>query len=174
MTLRKVLVFTAAFMLLATAGFGQGRTERGSETFSETGFFVGHCDAYDFDILADWTAIFTFVDLYDKDGMWVWSVSHERVLGRTRYYNAEDPAKEVFGGPGEGVSVRWDAATGLRYGSGMSWKVKVPGYGLIFAESGHHVFQCEPYTFRNCVLVSNVGHNQFRDADFDALCDYLK
>ena len=172
MRVRTILACTLMFIMVATVGFGQGRTERGTVPYSETGFLVGECDG--FQILVDWSGLFTFVDLYDKDGMWVRSVAHERVLGQGVYYNSENPAKSVLGGPGEGVTVRWDPATGRRYGSGMSWKVKVPGYGLIFAESGLHVFQCEPYTFRNCELVSNVGHNQFRDPDLAALCDYLR
>jgi len=50
----------------------------------------------------------------------------------------------------------------------------VPGYGLIWAETGQFVLQCDPYTFANCQLVFNAGHNQFWDQDLAALCDFLK
>jgi hypothetical protein len=67
-----------------------------------------------------------------------------------------------------------DPAAGVEKVSGLLYKVRVPGYGPIFMETGALVYQCEPWTWENCVLVSNAGHNQFADQDLAALCEYLK
>ena len=96
------------------------------------------------------------------------------VAPRSTYYNSEHPERAVAGGPGEVENSHFDPTTGLVSFHGLSWKVRIPGYGLIFGETGSAVFQCDPSTFQNCELVSNVGHNQFVDSDLAALCDYLK
>ena len=173
MKLHRLLTFAAAFILLGSVAFGESkrRTEKGSFSNAVTGFVVGQCDG--FQILADWVFQLSWVDLYDKSGQFVQEIDHYRVLGQTVYYNSEDPTKAVFGGPGESEQSQYDGATGMIYGHGAIWKIKVPGYGVIFAETGTYILQCDPYTFSNCELVSNTGHNQFWDNDLAAVCDYL-
>jgi hypothetical protein len=70
--------------------------------------------------------------------------------------------------------LQFDPATGSFRESGLGWKVRIPGHGVIFAETGTSVYQCDPQTSANCVLVSNVGFNQLADGDVAALCDDLK
>ena len=77
-------------------------------------------------------------------------------------------------GPGELENAHYDAASGIISVHGLSWKVRVPGYGLLWGETGNLVQQCDPHTFENCEVVSNVGHNQYMGQDPAALCDYLK
>ncbi len=162
----------AVFVVLLMTGsvaFGQDkrRTEKFSIPLAFTGVSVGVCVG--FEVLSDWTSLYTGTLLYDKSGQFVQQVDHVRVIGESRYYNSTDPAKEVMGGPGEMVQGRLDAATGLYYLSGDPYKVRVPGYGLIWSETGLVVYDTNTgqYTF-------NTGHNQFVDQDLTALCDYLK
>ena len=175
MKLRAVLAFAVVFALAGTVGFGdsQRRTVKGSfGPFAETGAVVGQCDG--FEVWADWVALITWVDVLDKDGQWVRSTQHYKVLGESHYYNSEDPDRVVAGGPGETENMNLDAASGVFYVHGLSWKARVPGYGLIWGETGNFVAQCDPYTFQNCEVASNTGHNQYNDQDLAALCDYLK
>ena len=90
------------------------------------------------------------------------------------YYNASDLEKAVAGGPMQLANERYDPATGLVKGTGPTFRVHVPGYGIIFSENGSYAWQCEPYTFANCQLVRNVGPNQFAEQDLFELCDYLR
>ncbi len=53
--------------------------------------------------------------------------------------------------------------------SGPYFKIRVPGYGVIFAESGHQVMD-----LATGQVISNSGPNQFIDGDAAALCQYLK
>jgi hypothetical protein len=172
MSVRKVLVLAVVFLLVGTVSFGQKRTERISVVVTESENVVGQCEG--FEIWDDAVALLSWTDLYNKNGQWVKTNQHYRILGETLYYNSEDPSRSVLGGPGEVEHEQFFAATGVLKADGLSWKIKVPGYGLIWAETGAMVWQCDPYTFANCVLVSNTGHNQFVDEDLAALCNYLK
>jgi hypothetical protein len=73
----------------------------------------------------------------------------------------------VTGGPAEAENARF--VGGYLYLSGPSWKIRVPGYGLIFAETGRGVKDLQTGEF-----VFNSGHNQFLEQDLAALCAYLK
>ena len=172
MRLRTVLSLAVVFILVATVSFGQKRTEKISVVLTESEYFVGQCEG--FEVWTDFVALFSWTDLYDKNGQWVKTNQRYRVLGESLYYNSENHDRSILGGPGEIDRAQFWAATGVIKGGGLSWKVKVPGYGLIWAETGTLVWQCDPYTFANCVLVSNTGHNQFLDQDLAALCNYLK
>lgn len=173
-----VLAFAVVFVLLGAVGVGdsQRRTDRGSFSGSVTGRLVGQCDEYglDFDILANWEYEVKWMDLFDKNGQWVKEVTQYKVLGQSLYYNSEDPDRAVAGGPGEVENGHYDAASGVMSFHGLSWKVRVPGQGMLWFETGTMVFQCDPYTFENCEIVSNTGHDQFVDGDVEALCDYLR
>jgi opacity protein-like surface antigen len=169
--MKKSLLIAASvvLLLLSSVAFSQDkrRTEKFSFSSSETGFLVGQCGT--FDVLSDWTFLLTGTDLYDKSGQLVKEGYHYRVIGASLYYNSENPAKEVFGGPAEHENVRYDPATGVYYGSGPSFKIRIPGYGLIFAETGRWGFDENTGQY-----VFNSGHNQFVDKDLAALCNYLK
>ena len=133
---------------------------------------IGACSG--FEIWVDWAGLITEMQLYDNQGNLLQGHFANRVIGESVWYNSTDASKAVTGGPGEVDSVQLDATTGSFRESGLGWKVRIPGYGVIFAETGTNVYQCDPYTFENCVLISNVGFNQLADGDVAALCDYLK
>ena len=175
MKLRRVLAFAVVFVLLGSVGFGESkrRTVKGSVgPVAVTGVAVADCG--DFQVLADWVALITWTDVLDKDGQWVRSSQHYTVLGESLYYNSEDPDRAVVGGPGENENSNWDAATGVVSFHGLMWKIRVPGHGVLWFETGSLVQQCEPYTFQNCEAVSNTGHNMVHDGDIEALCEYLR
>lgn len=165
---RSIFVVVVALLLMSSVAFSQDkrRTEKFAFPLTETGFFVGSCGT--FDVLTDFTALLTGTNVYDKSGQFVQQILHYRVIGESLYYNSTNPAKEVLGGPGEGELEKTDAA-GLYIFSGLTWKIRVPGYGLIFAETGHGIFNTNTGQFE-----FNSGHNQFVDQDLAALCNYLK
>ena len=143
------------------------RTEKVRFQDTVAGFVVGQCQG--FDVLADWTALLTATIVYDKSGQVVQQIQSYRVIGEDRYYNSANPNKEVNGGPGENEESRLDAATGLIFFSGLSWKIRLPGYGLIFEETGHMVLDTTTGQW-----LSDAGHNRSVDQDLAALCNYLK
>ena len=57
---------------------------------------------------------------------------------------------------------------GTLVSSGDIWKIKLPGYGMIFHETGRTVFDLATFTIQR-----DTGHNQFNDQDFAALCEAL-
>jgi hypothetical protein len=156
---RNVVALLVVLLLIGSVGFSE--SQRRTEKFyiplpPATGLFIGSCGS--FDILSEGTALMTGTNVYDKSGQFVMQIMHFRVIGESLYYNSTNKAKAVAGGPGEGEIQRFDAATGLVYGSGPSWKVRVPGYGLIWAETGHFVYDTNTGEF-----VFNSAHNQFID-----------
>lgn len=168
---RSVFAFAIALLLMSSVAFSQGsrRTEKFSIPVTQTGGLVGQCG--NFDVLTDFAALMSGTIVYDKYGVAVQQILHWRLIGESIYYNSTNPAKSVFGGPAEHELDRIDFATGLAYVAGPSFKIRVPGYGLIFAETGHIVVD---ETQNPPVVVQNSGHNQMVDQDLAALCNYLK
>jgi hypothetical protein len=165
---RSVVAVVVVLLLMSSVGFGQGQGRSEKFTvgpFGTSAFVVGSCGT--FDVLADWVALLTGNLVYNKSGEVKNDVEHYRVIGESLYYNSTNAAKAVTGGPAEAENARY--VGGYLYLSGPSWKIRVPGYGLIFAETGHAVRDLQTGNF-----VFNSGHNQFLDQDLAALCAYLK
>jgi hypothetical protein len=164
-----VVAVTVVLLLMSSVAFSQDnrRTEKFSIPVTQTGVLVGQCG--NFDVLNDFTALVSGTIVYDKSGVAVQTIEHVRVIGESIYYNSANPTKSVLGGPGEGEMHRIDGTTGIVYISGPSWKIRISGYGLIFAETGHVVF--DETTGQ---IFFNSGHNQFLDQDLAAVCNYLK
>lgn len=172
MNLRKVLPLAVVFILLATVGIAQKRTVKGAVEASGSEV-IGGCQG--FDIQTDYNFRFMYVLHFDKNGELVREKYQFKIIGESVYYNSTDLNKAVMGGPGEVVNVTIDPARGLLILRGLSYKVRIPGYGLIFAESGELVWHCDdPFMDTGCVMVKNTGHNQLIEQDIAALCDYLK
>ena len=166
---RSVVAVVVVLLLMGSVGFGQGQGRSEKYTigpFGAIGEVVGNCGT--FDVKVDYVALITGNLVYNKSGQLVNDVGHFRVIGESLYYNSENPAKAVTGGPVELENSRTLDGY-MYYGSGPSWKIRVPGYGLIFAETGHII-----YDQRAQEILFNAGHNQFVDKDLAALCDYLK
>ena len=166
---RSVFFVALVLLLVSNIAFSQDsrRTEKFKIPFTDTGFFVGQCGT--FDVLTDFAGIYSGTLVYDKSGAVVQTIQHIRVIGESIYYNSTDPTKSVIGGPGEREMDRIVTESGLQYTSGPLFKIRIPGYGLILAETGHFVFDTTTGQF-----LFNSGHNQVVDQDLAALCDYLK
>lgn len=166
---QRSVVVLVLLLLMSSVAFSQDnrRTEKFSIPVTVTGALVGQCG--NFDVLNDFVALLSGTIIYDKSGVAVQTIQHYRLIGESIYYNSANPAKRVLGGPAEHELDRIDLTTGIVYVSGPSFKIRVPGYGLIFAETGHLVF--DETTGQ---LLFNVGHNQFYDQDLAALCNNLK
>jgi len=167
----RLLVVAAICATVGGAVFaaGNGRTEVIKNIPDNVvGLAIGTCDG--FDILSDWSALQQLTLHYDKDGNLVREGFHYRLLGQSRYYNSTDPSVGVLGGPGEVNPGSFDFVNNTLVSSGDSWKIKLPGYGTIFHETGRTVFDMStsPWT-----IVRDTGHNQFNDQDFAALCEAL-
>ncbi len=130
------------------------------------GFTVGSCDG--FDILSDWAAVMQITLHYDKDGSLVRQGFQWRVLGQSRYYSSADPTLEIRGGPGEAQAGSFDFVNGTVVYSGNVWKIRLPGYGAFFHETGRTVLDLATFTIQR-----DTGKNQFNDQDFAALCEAL-
>jgi hypothetical protein len=166
-------VAVIAFLVMGTIGFASGQRLVAQFSVPYSGHqVIGSCDG--FEIWVDWAGLITEMGLYDSQGNLLQGHFVNRIVGESVWYNSTDASKAISGGPGEVESVEFDPATGRYRGAGLGWKVRIPGYGIVFAETGTYVMQCDPYTFANCMLVSNAGFNQFLDGDVAALCNALK
>jgi hypothetical protein len=168
MRVQRVLAVAVVLLFLVGLGFGQSkrRTEPIQFTYESIGEKVCSCGG--FDVLLDYVVLVRGMLIYDKDGVAVQSVETWKVLGQDTYYNSENHDLFLLGGPGEVNHNRWDYRDGLYTNSGIPFKVRVPGYGSIFYETGRMVFNISTWE----VLV-NAGHNEYIDADVDALCRFL-
>ena len=166
---RSAVAIAFVLLLVSSVALSQnnGRTEKFSIPVTQTGVVVGQCG--NFDVLNDFTALLSGTIVYDKSGVAVQTIQHYRLIGESIYYNSANPEKSVLGGPAEHELDRIDMTTGIVYVSGPSFKIRVPGYGLIFAETGHIVI--DETTGQ---VVFNSGHNQYVDQDLAALCNHLK
>ncbi len=166
---RTLVAVTFFLLLMSSFAFSQdnGRTQKFSFPLTITGYLMGHCG--NFDVLTDYVILLSGTILYDKSGVPVQQIQKIRTLGESVYYNSTDPDKSVLGGPAEVEQDRIDLVKGLIYLSGPSFKVRVPGYGLIFAQIGLSV-----YDLNTGQLLFNSGLNQLGDQDVAALCNYLK
>ena len=164
----KSFTFTTT-LALAVVAFGQnnGRTEKFAIPVTQTGYLVGQCGK--FDVLTDFTALIRGTIVYDKSGVAVQTIQHLGVIGESIYYNSTSPIKSVLGGPAEHDNEKIVSATGIMSFSGPIFKIRIPGYGLIFAETGRVVID-----LTTGQVISNSGHNQLFDQDLAALCEYLK
>ena len=173
MRLQRVLAVAVVFLFLVGLGFGQtqGRTEHYRFTATDTAYYMGSCPN-GFDILNDYVALMHGNLRYDKDGNPVQERYQFRVLGQSIYYNSTDPDKFVLGGPGEASEARIMYEEGtpvLIFESGLLFKVMLKGYGPIFLNTGHDVFDLSTGE-----LLFKKGPDQYWTRDFEALCNALK
>ena len=166
---RSVFAVGVVLLLVSSVAFSQDnrRTEKFAIPVTEVGIVVGNCG--NFDVLNDYAALLSGTIVYDKSGLSVQMIQHYRLIGEDIYYNSTNPAKSVLGGPAEHELDRLDLTTGIVYVSGPSFRVRVPGYGVLFYETGHLVFD-----ENTGQVLFNSGHNQFYGQDLTALCNYLK
>lgn len=162
------VVVLVALLAVVTAlpASAQKRTEILKVPDVVVGATVGSCGT--FDILSDWTALIHITLHFDTDGNLVRTQNQYRLIGQSRYYNSTDPDVSLLGGPGEVQACSFDVASNIFSYSGNVWKVRLPGYGMIFHETGKTVINLTTNT-----ILRDTGQNQFNDQDFAALCEAL-
>lgn len=131
--------------------------------------WVGQCGTGDdaFTVWSDynWSVKNT---LYFQDGFLAKVVSVGGVVGRSVYYSEPYKGVTLEGGPGEKARYIWDYANGIWIFSGLSFKVVVPGKGVIFMQSGHFIYDWTTNQF-----VKQSGHNDWMGGNLDELCEAL-
>jgi hypothetical protein len=164
----RVLAVTVVLLFLVSLGFGQkqGRTEHYSYPITVRSQNLGSCEA--FDVYTDYDVMLHVTAVYDNKG----NLAKERfkadVVGRSIYYNSNNPTIFLMGGPGEMEIDHLNIVKESIFATGLMWKVTVPGYGAIFLETGRLVWD-----FNIGENLYNTGHNQFFDEDLKAVCKAL-
>lgn len=169
MKCRSIAALAVVMLSVGSIAFAQ-RVVPYSYRLSDTGVFLTTCG--DFDVLYDDVEFIHGVWVYDQGGLRKMRVLIVSTVGQTTYYNSTDPQKFVMGGPGEVQTARTLFDNGVRTqfaGGGDLFRIVLPGYGPIYLESGHFV-----YDFVSGEFVFASGPNQFVEGDAAALCEYLR
>lgn len=180
MTHRMIVAVALAVVLAGGIGFAQDGS-RVLQSRYTLGPFVGDvvadCSDFgvgDFLVLEDWQASVHDMMLLDRNGQPKQLVENLKLT--LDVYRNSETGKSLSAGPGESEQMRMLFENGLpvtHRWSGLLFKVTVPGYGLIVAESGRATWQWDPLGGSHW-LISNSGHNQWVERDLAALCEYLK
>lgn len=133
-----------------------------SYQFHSTENVIGDCG--DFEIWNDVNLVLDLVTHLNQDGDRTFTRQHWRVSDSV-YYRSDDPSVFVYGGPGEQDIRKYDWLDEVWAYSGPAFKITIPGYGVIFHEAGHAI-----YDPANDELTFQRGPSDFTDGDFDALC----
>jgi hypothetical protein len=165
------VLLTVVSLMLPTlaAGKDHAYVVRDPWTDEVIGQLVVSCDG--FDVLADYAMVVKLMEYYDGSNELVKWQGFLVPDGRGVYYNSVNPEHSVLGMPGERETDKFFVAGDRPRAlfAGPLWMVTVPGYGVIFAETGRFVID-----LTTGEIVANSGWNQLIDQDGAALCDYLK
>ena len=161
--------FAVGLMSTALAGPPSQRITFGP--FPEDAFPVADCDG--FQVIATSTINGHFILHFDSDG----NVSHVNQHINFRdsiYFNSAFPGVFILGGPGENVNQRFDdidpetGDAGLLAESVLSFKVTIPGYGVVFHQAGRFVVDLVAGE-----VVFQAGPADFDEGETAALCAAL-
>lgn len=169
-----VVAAVCVFLLMGSTTFGAGQERMVKVSFIDNVIALPQAQCDGFQIWGDWVAQYTLIMHLDDAGVELRENNQYRVLGDSVYYNSMDPKKAVSGGPGEVQLQTVDYVKGIITLRGISWKIRIPGAGIILAETGISVIQCDPGTLENCAFVRSTGWNQVTDGDWAAVCNYLQ
>jgi hypothetical protein len=169
MTIQRVFMIVVALLMLVSLGFGEDRTAQVNYNVPVVGQYLGSCDG--FDVLTDYEVAVNFKVVFDKEGEWATGRLKAKSTAPSVYYNSEDPSHFLMGGPAEQEIDHMNYVKGTAFVSGVMWKVTVPGYGVVYMETGRVV--CDPDGWE-CFLDTNTGHNQYYEQDVAAMCRILK
>jgi hypothetical protein len=177
---RCVLGVAIAILVAGSVVFvqAQGRAIQSRWTEQVVGSVFVDCQTLgvgDFQVLNDYTASHHVMLLLDKDGALTQGIQNI-TYPVDEYYNSKDTtrSKVLYGGPGENWEYRalFENGEMVSYKiSGNLWKIRVPGYGVVFAGQGRAVYEWDPAT-NAWVKVFNSGPTP-TDADRVALCNAL-
>jgi hypothetical protein len=173
---RMIVAVAVAVVLAGTIAFAQqGRVVESTGTSGISEWQVVSClddNGNPFDVMETYEETWRDMTRYGKDG------NLDQIIRTYRYptdlYWNSVTEKSLIAGPGQGSEVRFTYENGVLvnlFASGGLVRVNVPGYGHIFIETGHTMWDA------NHQLIWNTGHNQYRDWDpaaLEALCNALK
>jgi len=126
-------------------------------------------DCGDFNILSDYSALGHTTFFFDNDGNLVRELNHYRYINSS-YYNSNDPTVRVYGS-GEVENLHWDYVGDppTVANAGVSFSVKLPGYGVVFIRAGRLVFDLTTFE-----IVFEAGPNDLSTGNFEAFCAALR
>jgi hypothetical protein len=99
-------------------------------------FILAECDG--FDVIDDYTGVLAITEFYDQDGDLVRLTFHENA--HDRIYNSVT-GFSVYNN--YAVNQTYDPATSEIYIRGVAYNITVPGYGIVYFDSGLGVFYIE-------------------------------
>ena len=168
MRVERVFAVAVVFLFLVSLGFGQtkGRTEHYKYTIEVEGQDLGSCG--DFNVWTDYVVLVHEVWLFDKEGQPVKAVNRYKVIGEGLYYNSKDPELFLLGAPGETEIDHLDPETGIVSITGIPFKIRVPGYGPIYYETGRLTLDLNTWQ-----VLFSAGHSDWADGDLEAVCKFL-
>jgi len=174
---RMTIAVAVAVLLAGTIAFAQGNGRVVESIGGETwlGVFIPGCvddNGQAFDVINDYEATWRDMTRYEKNGD-IAQIVRTVTFPKDVFTNSVT-GKTLVGGPGERNEVRFVYAAGVLVkitSSGPVLRVNVPGYGPVFIETGHAVFD------GNHMIISNTGHNDYHGWPPEAvvaLCNALK
>ena len=174
---RMIIAVVVAVMVAGTIGFAQ-KQGRVVESFGSESFNGLFTSCYDdkgvllFNVMERYEGTWRDMTRYNKYGQ-IEQMVRTVTFPVDVIWN-EDTEKSLSGGPGLRNEVRFIYSNGVLVSittSGPVIRFNVPGYGPVFIETGRAVYDA------NHQLVSNTGHNDYRDWDpaaLAAVCNALK
>ena len=155
------LVFATTSTVLAVPPYKE------SFNFDYTGFIIGDCGS--FLILNDAVAEGFYIEHFDTAGNTTHVNQHIK-YSQSIYYNSENTAVSLYGGPAELENDRFDFTgdQAVLAVSGVLFKITVPGHGVIFHEAGRTIFD-----YLTGDLLWQAGPNDFTEENVAALCAAL-
>lgn len=126
--------------------------------------FIGECDGFEIINVSDLEI--TVTSFFDNNGDFVRNRAIFKVLNSV-YFNSVDPGLSLEGGPGEVEIGHFNAVENTLALTGASFRVTVPGVGVIYLDAGRTLFDF------NTGEITKSGPSDFEDGNVDALCDAL-
>ena len=129
--------------------------------------YVGSCG--NFAILTDYYLDFKIKFFYDNSGNAIRASGLFITDGFSKYYNSEDPSRFVEGGPHEVQIQRFDIGGNTLTYVGASFRVNLPGQGVIFLQAGRVMVD-----LATGELLFEAGPQDANAENLDELCTALR
>jgi hypothetical protein len=144
-----------------------GKPEKVNFSVVDTGFLITECDG--FDVLSDSTIEGFFLLKTDDDGNPVSARQHQAFVDDV-WYNSTNPEISINAGPGQvqndGFDFIGDPPTWMV--AGVSAKVTLPGYGVVFQEAGLVIFD-----LNTGEVLRKRGPSDLTEGNSELLCSLL-
>ena len=131
------------------------------------GQYVGSCG--DFVVLTDYYFDVNYKIFYDKSGNAIREIAVLNTDGFSKYYNPGDPTHSVEGGPHEVQVQRFDVGGNTGTFMGPSFRINLPGQGVIFLMAGRLVVD-----FNTGDVMFEAGPQDWLQGNLEKLCTALR